>query len=73
MNMRTEIKIGDCVEVTYQDTHVDPKVGERGKVVSLMNGYPRIKLDSRQGYHEELKHLPTLDPLSLKIIKTNEK
>jgi hypothetical protein len=71
--MRTEIKVGDWVEVTYQDTHVDPKVGERGKVVSLMNGYPRIKLDSSQGYHEELKHLPILDPLSLKIIKTNEK
>jgi len=71
--MIEEIKVGDRVEVTYQDTHADPKVGERGKVVSLMNGYPRIKLDVRQGYHEELKDLPILDPLSLKIINTNEK
>lgn len=71
--MKHEIKVGDRVEVTYQDTHVDPKVGERGKVVSLINGYPRIKLDARQDYHEEPKELPILDPLSLKIINTKEK
>jgi len=71
--MSEEIKVGDRVEVTYQDTYADPKVGERGKVVSLMNGYPRIKLDGRQGYHEELKDLPILDPLSLKIINTKER
>lgn len=54
--MKHEIKVGDRVEVTYQDTHVDPKVGERGKVVSLMNGYPRIKLDARQDYHEDRRN-----------------
>ena len=35
--MKHEIKVGDRVEVTYQDTHVDPKVGERGKIAVVIH------------------------------------
>ncbi len=64
-----EIKIGDRVEVIYQSDYMFPEVGSKGTVISLINGYPKIKFDEPNPYIEDLQGLITVDSISVKVIK----
>lgn len=66
--MTKEIKIGDRVEVVHQSDYMFPDVGERGTVISTINGYPKIKFDNAQPMVEDLQGLVTVDSISVKKV-----
>lgn len=65
-----EFKIGDRVKVIHQSDYMFPEVGEQGVIVSMINEYPKIKFDNEQAYAQDLNGLVTVDPVSIRLIKS---
>jgi len=65
---KKKFKVGDYVEVIYQHSFREPKLGERGIVVSIIDDYVKIKFNNKQPLLEDLNGLCILDTLSLKKI-----
>jgi hypothetical protein len=64
----TDFKIGDKVKVVRDTGFYGPSIGNTGYVVSVINGYPKIKFDNPEIYIEDIGGYCTVEPDLLVII-----
>ena len=63
------LRIDDTIETVLPDYFTGIGVGERGKVVSIISGYPKIKFDNEFPIAEDLNGLVTVDPIAIKKVE----
>lgn len=60
------LDIGDNVQVVRWGGLYSPELGNEGKIVSMINEYPKIKFKNKEPLIEDLNGLCTVDPIVLK-------